>query len=761
MRKIFVAFLLLAGLQSGMAHSVDNDTIANEHDLDEVTVSQRRLALKQMSGAQMGFEMNQESLFRAACCNLGEAFVNNPSVDVNYSDAATGAKEIKLLGLSGRYVQMLTESQPNYRYLAQPFSLEFIPGQWLKSISVSKGASTVKNGFEGMTGQINAEYLQPEDEEHIEGNIYVDSETTTEVNVEGNIHLNKALSTELLLHASKNWMDMDNNGDGFMDTPRRDNYNIQNRWAYLGEKYIGHYGISALKDKRRFGMSEHFDPVMHTWKEYSEEGGVIDKQEAIPLWKGDIDNERFEMYMKHAFILNREHGTNIAWMVNGSLHNTKMNVGDKPHLLPYNPSNPFASRIDLADFQGRNMPYKYSGYDAHQRSLSTQLMFESSLGKYHNISLGASLSLDAIDDTLQYAYATEMMYGETVMTPEFRENTIGGYAQYTFNLNSRLIAMAGVRVDNSSIHGTFVTPRAHVKWQIADWMNVKLSAGKGYRTVHPFAENYALLASGRNLSVFSGDIAEGPQEKKFFMQEESWNMGAALGFDIPIGNRNMKLNAEYFYTTFQNQMVIDYRNGGISIGPLDRHNEYLYVPSAYAGYFWLKNDNKAQSYSHVIQVDAQYEPVEGLELLLAFRRNIVKQTVRDQLLDQVLMPKFRGLFTASWKPGLGLWQFDVNVSLTGKARLEYAQKSYEYAQTSYDDDSYEYSPVFATANLQVTRWFRQWSVYAGVENLTGYKQKDPVRNGGYVWYTGNRFDNTQVWGPTMGQMVYLGLRIKL
>lgn len=756
MRKILLALVLLVGLQNVHAQAEKTDSIANEQNLEEVTVSQRRLALKQMNGAQMGFEMNQESLFRAACCNLGEAFVNNPSVDVNYSDAATGAKEIKLLGLSGRYVQMLTESQPNYRYLAQPFALEFIPGQWLKSISVSKGASTVKNGYEGMTGQINAEYLQPEDEQHLEGNIYADSETTTEVNVEGNIHLNKALSTELLLHVSKNWMDMDNNHDGFMDTPRHENYNIQNRWAYFTERYIGHYGISALKDKRQFGMSHHFDPVMFTRKEYSEEGDVTEKEEPIPLWQGNIDNERYEMYMKHAFILNREHGTNIAWMMNGSLHNTGMNVGEKPqHIRDYNPENPFASQLDPADFDGRNMPYKYSGYQAKQRSLSTQLMFESNLGRYHSISLGASLSLDAIDDTLQYLNASSWINYETSMSVRnFRENTVGGYAQYTFNLNNRLIAMAGVRVDNSSLHGTFFTPRAHVKWQIADWMNLKLSAGRGFRTVHPYAENYALLASGRQLSVYSGDIGEAPQENKFFMQEKSWNMGAALGFDIPLGNRNMKLNAEYFYTTFQNQMVIDYRDGGISIGPLDRHNEFLYVPSAYAGYFWIKNENKPQSYSHVIQVDAQYEPVEGLELLLAFRRNIVKQTVRDQLLDQVLMPKFRGLFTASWKPGLGLWQFDVNVSLTGKARLEYAPKSY-------DDDAYEYSPVFATANLQVTRWFRQWSVYAGVENLTGYKQKDPVRNGSYVWYTGNRFDNTQVWGPTMGQMVYVGVRVKI
>ena len=91
--------------------------------------------------------INRGELLRAACCNLGESFTTNPSVDANYNDAATGTRQIKLLGLSGIYVQMLTENVPNFKGAAIPFALDFVPGFWIQSIQISKGASSVKNGY--------------------------------------------------------------------------------------------------------------------------------------------------------------------------------------------------------------------------------------------------------------------------------------------------------------------------------------------------------------------------------------------------------------------------------------------------------------------------------------------------------------------------------------------------------------------------------------------------------------------------------------
>ena len=103
--------------------------------------------MRHNAGPVGGFTITRTELFRAACCNLGESFTTNPSVDVNYSDAATGARQIRLLGLSGSYVQMLSENVPDLRGLAAPYALGYVPGPWMQSIQVSKGSASVKNGY--------------------------------------------------------------------------------------------------------------------------------------------------------------------------------------------------------------------------------------------------------------------------------------------------------------------------------------------------------------------------------------------------------------------------------------------------------------------------------------------------------------------------------------------------------------------------------------------------------------------------------------
>ena len=95
---------------------------ASDFEIEEVTVVQRKKGkVKSRTEAFDTEKINSEELCRAACCNLSEAFETNASVDVAYSDAATGAKQIRLLGLSGTYVQLIQENTPAVRGLAQNF----------------------------------------------------------------------------------------------------------------------------------------------------------------------------------------------------------------------------------------------------------------------------------------------------------------------------------------------------------------------------------------------------------------------------------------------------------------------------------------------------------------------------------------------------------------------------------------------------------------------------------------------------------------
>ena len=291
------------------------------------------------------------------------------------------------------------------------------------------------------------------------------------------------------------------------------------------------------------------------------------------------------------------------------------------------------------------------------------------------------------------------------------ETVPGVYAQYTFNNNDKLVLMAGLRADHSSMHGTFITPRLHLKLTPHEVVSLRLSAGKGYRTVHPMAENHYLMASGRQIVI------------DHLRQEEAWNVGGSGAFFIPLMGRTMKLNVEYYHTRFSEQAVIDY----------DSNPTQIHITNL-----------SGRSYSNTLQADATYEVVEGLELTAAYRLNDVKTTYGGQLKTKPLTNRYKGLLTASYKTPLGLWQIDATLQLNGGGRLPGDMGTFgAYEQVS----------------AQITRWFRHFSIYIGGENLTGFRQKNPILGADNPW--GADFEPTLVWGPVHGALFYAGVRVNI
>ena len=652
MRLLLTSIVMMLSLSVfGQDHnSLQADTMKTQN-LQNVTITSRRSGTRKLGGAVNGVMIHREELFKAACCNLGESFTTNPSVDVNYSDAATGAKQIKLLGLSGTYVQMLTENLPNFRGAAAPYSLDYVPGPWMNSIQVSKGSSSVRNGYESITGHIDVEYLKPDAEDGATVNLYGNSLSRLEANADASIHLEDQLSTVILAHYQDEYAHHDINDDGFLDQPNVRQWNLQNRWKWMNSNYIFHGGISMMKEKREGGQTEHASHLMPS---------------TSARYKIGLETDRYEGYMKHAFILDPEHGTNIAMMGSTSMHLLDANYGN-------------------------------NHYSVNQKNAYAQLLFETNFTKQHNLAAGLSVNYD-------------------YLSKDEKETTPGIYAQYTYNLNDKLVAMAGLRTDHSSRYGTFVTPRFHLKLTPNDAINLRLSAGKGYRTIHALAENNYLLASGRQLVI---DDLE---------QEQAWNYGFSSSLYIPLFGKTLKLNAEYYHTHFNQQAVVDYDSNPtqIRITNLD-----------------------GRSYSNTIQVDATYPIVQGLELTAAWRWNDVKCTYGGKLMEKPLTSRYKGLVTASYKTPLGLWQVDATLQLNGGGRMPtpvgglWAERFHSYEQVS----------------AQITRWFRHFSIYVGGENLTGFRQKQTIINADDPW--SSSFDPTMVWGPVHGTVFYTGVRINI
>ncbi|MDH6342635.1 outer membrane receptor for ferrienterochelin and colicins [Parabacteroides sp. PFB2-12] len=641
-------------------------SLKGEVELQEVVVNERRMGtIASRTSVVQTQKITYDELCRAACCNLAESFETNPSVDVSYADASTGARQIKLLGLSGTYVQMLTENYPNFRGASSLYGLDYVPGAWMESIQVSKGTSSVKNGYEALAGQINVEFKKPPTADIVSANLFASDAGRYEGNADASWHINENVSTGLLVHYSNDSKQHDGNDDGFLDMPLKEQVNVMNRWYHKTDNYVAQYGARYLHENRT--------------------GGQVTNKGIVDPYQIKLNTNRVEGFTKQAYIIDKEKVESMALILSGSYHEQKS-------------------------------MYDRTPYNIYQNNVYASLLYEKEFSPAHSLSTGLSLNYDGFTENLTQAGKAEE-YNRSEVVP-------GAYVQYTYNLNDKFIMLAGVRADYSSLYDFFVTPRIHLKYNPTEWLNLRASAGKGFRTANVLAENNYLLASSRRM-----DIADNLD------QEEAWNTGLNASFYIPLFGKELTLNAEWYYTNFLKQVVVDMDS--------DPHAVRFY-------------NLDGKSYSNSYQIEATYPFFRGFTLTAAYRytdaktdyRNAEGQTTR---MRKPLMSDYKGLVTASYQTPLKKWQFDLTGQFNGGGRMPEPDKANPLWDTHYGS--------YQVWNAQITKYFRRWSVYAGAENIFDYTQKNPIIQANEP--RGGLFDGSMVWGPVHGRTIYVGLRFNI
>ena len=471
---------------------------ASDFQIEEVTVVQRKKGkVKSRVDAFDTEKINSEELCRAACCNLSEAFETNASVDVAYSDAATGAKQIRLLGLSGTYVQLIQENTPAVRGLAQNFGLEYIPGPWMQSIQVSKGTSSVINGYEATSGQINVELLKPQTQNPFSLNLMMNSELMAEANIMGGWELKPHLYTGILAHYTGGFMAMDENKDSFADMPKVQNANLANRWFYKHGDYTFQAFVRGLYDRRR--------------------GGQMADSIANP-YHINLNTWRVEGFMKNGYVFDPESGSSVAVITAVSYHNLDNSYGVRSWKADQ--LNAYLNAIYQGNFEGRG-----------------------EIDNDHRLSAGISLNFDKYGEDLNLFPFTSF---SSPLNLDRWELTPGIFAEYNLKYDEILSLVAGVRADYSTRYGFFVTPRMNIRYTPFEWWTLRASAGMGYRSPNAIADNAFVLPSSRVLYLDS--------EVK---QERAVNSGISTTFYIPMGSKQLQLSAEYYYTHFLNSLIVD------------------------------------------------------------------------------------------------------------------------------------------------------------------------------------------------------------
>ena len=409
-----------------------------EGQLGEVVVRGTSSQIDRLNPIQTEI-ITTKALAKAACCNLSESFETNASVSVSLSDGVTGAKQIQFLGLGGQYVQTNVENIPNIRGLGTTFGLNYIPGTWIQSIDIGKGAGSVVNGYESLTGAINVELVKPDAREKLYFNAYVNNFGRGEVNFNVNKKLNERWSTGILSHASTLQTRVDNNGDGFLDMPLYTQLNAVNRWQYKSDKMMAQFGVKALYENRLGGQVGFRENMRGTSQAYG---------------FGNT-TRRVEFFSKTAKMYQDKPYKGLGFIVNGLTHASDSYFG-------------------------------FANYDARQQTLYANLIYQSIINNTnHKFTTGLSYLLDDYNETYKDLHRTRT------------ESVPGAFFEYTYNYLDKLTLVAGIRADAHNLFGAFVTPRLHLRWQPFEHTTLRVSAGRGQRTPNALAENYGYLVSQR------------------------------------------------------------------------------------------------------------------------------------------------------------------------------------------------------------------------------------------------------------------------
>ena len=443
------------------------------------------------------FNISSKELLKAACCNLSESFETNATVDVSFSNAVTGTKQLKMLGLDQKYTSLTKELLPSIRGLASPYGMNLIPGRWIGGIQLTKGGSTVTNGYESITGQINTELLKFQDKPETSLNFFGDINGRFESNITSTSKLSEKWNQSVLLHGNATLAKMDTNDDGFLDQPTGNQINAAYLLDYndLEKSGLGtHFGISFVKDERSGGQKD-FDKNRD--------------QSQQSLYGVGIDISKFDIWNKTGYIFKGKPYQSIGWM------------------------NQFTYHQQDSFFGKRN-------YLGNQKTFYSNLIFESIFGNTnHKYKTGASFLYDDFDEN----YLTQNFTRTETVPGVFFEYTLTGL-KYTL--------VAGARTDFHNLAGTQFTPRLNFKYDISPKTILRLSAGKGFRTANIFAENQQYFASNRQIEIL------GNGGKIYDLKPEiAWNYGASLQQEFKLFNRKATLVADFFRTDFQDQVLTD------------------------------------------------------------------------------------------------------------------------------------------------------------------------------------------------------------
>ena len=498
MNSLFRRLALLGLFPLFLWGQVDTSNVQLFETLDEVSV-ERDPGVSISSKSILSQELISEvELRKAACCDLSESFEINASISASFTDAVTGTRQIKLLGLEGPYALYTRGNLQTMGGLSSVLGLALIPGAWIQSIQLTKGPGSVANGAGALSGQINYELRPSFTKQKAHFNLFA-GPGRFEQNAIYTWHQSPRWSSNLMIHGRQQLFRWDNNNDGYLDAPLSQHVFVQNAWKHNGKNSEAQFGVKISAIKNIGGDTLYGYPQLG------------------PIWSHELQTERYELWAKRGYFLdggiNRSIGTQFS-----------------------------ATYQDLDSYFG-NLPFT-----GKEQRLYGNLIFQDNLwDTRHTFKGGLDLNAFAIEQQL---WNRDGSYSALVA---------GAYGEYSYVTSpdgQGLSLILGQRVDGLYTGNDakfFYVPRLHVKYNIGPWA-LRTQASRSYRIATLGAEYMGYMANSRGFNFTNLETPEGLN----MPVERSTTLGVGITWTQDVFYKELQWYTDVYLNTFDSKIIFDF-----------------------------------------------------------------------------------------------------------------------------------------------------------------------------------------------------------
>ncbi len=380
------------------------------------------------------------------------------------------------------------------------YGISSIPGTLVDQIFVAKGANSVLQGFESISGQVNVVLKEPKpDKEKFLLNAYLNSFGEKHLNANFSTTLGKNWKSLTSLHLVQPASKRDRDEDTFLDLPLLTRLAIYQKFTLGDEQSAGwssKIGLRYLHEKRIGGQT--------TFDAKSDQG-------SNQVYGQVVQYQQPELYTKTGYRFNSQ--SKISLIASAFQHQQSAWFG-------------------------------VTQYASKHLNAYANLQYEQLWAQKHDLKFGFSYRHLNLDETIRFSNNDlERTFAGDYLR---QERTPGMFAENVFNFE-RFSIIAGARVDHHRQFGWQFVPRLTLRYNAGDATVIRANVGRGLRSVNLFAENVSLLISSRDIRF------DEPLEL-----ERAWNSGVNITHTATGEALVATFSVDFYHTRFQNQIFPDY-----------------------------------------------------------------------------------------------------------------------------------------------------------------------------------------------------------